>query len=471
MRLPSPPKPSSLRGLARLALLGAAFSAAALAPATLVAQVRVFNNGDSITFGIGASTPATRSYSPVLAGLLGNGYTVQRDGTGGATLLRRGQPSFFDTQGIQNTQQANPDVITVFLGTNDSKPGNWTYRDEFVADYVSLIDTFRALPANPRIFLCLPPPANAPSQNDVRGSVVANEVLPRILEAARARDVSVIDLHTPFLDNFRARLVDGIHPNDDGHRVIAEQMRDAIVEGRHLRPVPGSWQRAAVGGSGAFAGSDAQESAGGALVLYAGGGASVANGADAFRLLHQAVDGDAEVTARVTTLRAADPLTETRNEAVAGVTLREGLAPDARHISLLSTPGGVSLRWREGSGANTGVTTLTGVRAPVWLRLRRTGNSFTATYSTNGNDWRPVGTPRTLALAQTTQAGVLAASGQNEALVRARFEQVNVEDLTNSNPPPPPPNSSQGRPLGARSPWASEPGSPSFRGDREATSR
>lgn len=460
---------AALPRLARLVTgLGLAF--AATSPAS--AQVRVFQNGDSITFGIGASDPATRSYSPVLAGLLGNGYLVQRDGTGGATLLRRGQPSFFDTQGIQNTTQANPDIITIFLGTNDSKPGNWTHRDDFFGDYVSLIDTFRALPSAPRVFLCLPPPAEAPSANDVSGPVIANQVLPRILEVARARDLAIIDLHTPFLDNFRTRLVDGIHPGNDGHRDIAERMRDAIVDGRHLRPVPSPWQRVAVGGSGAFGGADAQESIGGALVLYAGGGAALSGGADGLRLLHQTVDGDAEVVARVTALRAADPLSQTRAEAVAGVTLREGLAPDARHFSVVSASGGVSIRWREGAGANTGTVTIAGVRPPVWLRVRRTGNTFAGAYSTNGSDWRPIGSPRGLALGAVTQAGVVAASGQNEALARARFEQVQVSDLANTNPPPPMTGgSSQGRPLGARGPWAFEPGAPGYRADREASAR
>ncbi len=472
MSLPPPNPFRSLREHARHALLGTGLLLALCAAAPAFGQVRVFSNGDSITFGIGATDIATRSYAPVLAGQLGPGYTVQRDGTGGATLLRRGQPSFFNTQGIRATSDANPDVITIFLGTNDSKPENWVYRDEFVGDYVSLIDTFRALPANPRIFIALPPPAAAPSPNDVSGRVIANEVLPRILEVARARDVAVVDLHTPFLDTFRVQLVDGIHPSDEGHRVIATAMRDAIVDGRHLRALPGPWQRSAVGGSPLHAGADAQEAPGGAIILY-GGGAGWTGGADGFRVAHVAVNGDAEVVARLTSLRAADPASETRAEAGAGVSFREGVGADARHFTLLSTPGGLSLRWREGAGANTGVVTLSGVRPPVWLRVRRTGNNFIASYSTNGtNDWRAVGSTRTLALAPVTQAGVVAASGQTDALARARFEQVNVADLANSGPPQPPPSApGGGRPLGARGPWAIDSGGGVYRGDREASSR
>ena len=61
-----------------------------------------------------------------------------------------------------------------------------------------------------------------------RGSVIANEVIPRILEAARQRGLRVIDLHTPFLDTLQSLFPDGIHPNDEGHRIIANRIRDAI---------------------------------------------------------------------------------------------------------------------------------------------------------------------------------------------------------------------------------------------------
>ena len=400
-----------------------------LAPAS-AQQVKIFANGDSITYGAGSSDGNVKSYAPILAGLLGTNYTVQRDGVSGATLLKKGQPSYFNTQGVQNTIQANPDIITILLGTNDSKPSNWVYRDEFVADYLSLIDTYRALPSGPDIYPCLPPPAEE-LPSDIRGSVIANEVIPRILEAARQRGLQVIDLHTPFLDTLQSLFPDGIHPNDEGHRIMATRIRDAIISGKSLRPLPGSWTRTDVGSVGHMGADAVDESS----VFYIwGGGSSISGNSDAFRFVHQSISGDFELVARVAVQRNVDPLVETRSDSVAGVMVREGTGVGARHVSVVATPGsGVSLRWRDAAGATGGVTTVSTLKQPVWVRLRRAGNTFTGYYSGNGSEWRQIGAPRTLTIADT-QAGLVANSGLPDELTQARFEQVQLLRTSPNDP-------------------------------------
>lgn len=433
-----------------------ALVAACAAAAPLRAQVKIFADGDSITYGAGSSDGMTKSYAPVLAGLLGGGYTVQRDGVSGATLLKKGTPSYFNTQGVVNTMQANPDIITILLGTNDSKPGNWIYRDEFVADYLSLIDTYRGLPSRPDVYPCLPPPAQELS-GDIRGSVIANEVIPRILEAARQRGLAVIDLHTPFLDTVGSLFPDGIHPNDEGHRIIANRIRDAILSGKALRPLPGGWNRSDVGEVGR-AGADAIDEAG---VFYVwGGGAAIGGTTDAFRFVHQSIGEDFELVARVAAQRNVDPLVETKADGAAGVMVREGTGANARHIAVLTTPGaGVSLRWRDAVGASEGVTTVATTKQPVWVKIRRAGNSYTGFYSGNGTDWRQIGATRTLALADA-QAGLAANSGLADQLTQARFEQV---QLTRTSPGDPA-SSGDPRPRQARRAWAFD-GAATYRSD------
>lgn len=428
------------------------------------AQVKVFANGDSITFGVGASDGGTRSYAPVLDDLLGPEFTVERDATGGATLLKRGQPSFFNTQGVANTVRANPDIIIVLLGTNDSKPSNWAYRDEFVGDYLELVDTYRAMPGEPDIYLCLPPPA-AELPNDIRGSVIANEVLPRILEVARQRNLRVVDLHTPFLDSLTSLFPDGIHPNDEGHRIVANRIRDAIVSGRALRPVPAPWSRTDVGSTGLL-GAEATDEAG---VLHVwGAGSGTAGVDDALRFVNQPQPGDVEVTARVAGIRNANPLSSTASAAAAGVMLRSGSSgASGRQISVLAgADGGVSLRWRDADGTVSGAATIANVRLPVWVRVRRIGNVVSGFYSTNGTDWRAVGAPRTLALVDV-RAGVAAFSGGPEELVQARMEQVQVSSL---NPDVPVPVGADGRRRDGRRGWANSPGGQTYRADYRETS-
>lgn len=449
---------SDIRDLSRRArcAFGAIISVLALAlPTTSSAQVKIFSDGDSITYGAGASDGMTKSYAPILAGLLGAGYTVQRDGVSGATLLKKGQPSYFNTQGVNNTIQANPDIITILLGTNDSKPGNWVYRDEFVADYLSLIDTYRSLPSAPDIYPCLPPPAEE-LPGDIRGSVIANEVIPRILEAARQRNLPVIDLHTPFLDTLRALFPDGIHPNDEGHRIIGTRIRDAIISGKVLRPLPGAWNRSDVGSVGHL-GADAVDENG--MIYVWGGGSAIGGTADAFRFVSQSLGGDVEVTARVLPQRNMDPLAETRPDSAAGVMIREGTGSGARHVSVMATPGsGVSLRWRDGAGASGGVTSITTPKQPIWVKLRRLGSVYTAFYSGNGVDWRQIGSPKTLGLGDT-QVGLAANSALPDELTQARFDQVQITRLSSDPAPVGDP-----RPRALRRPWAFD-GAETFRSD------
>lgn len=389
------------------------------------AQTQVFCNGDSITFGIDASDIAARSYAPVLGTLLGEAYRVERDGTGGATLLKKGQPSFWETGGITNTRAASPRIVTVLLGTNDSKRDNWANRDEFVGDYISLIDTFRSLPSAPDILVGIPPPAIA-SPNDVNGPTIANEVIPRILEAARRRGVKVVDLHSPFLDTFQDLFPDSVHPGDEGHRQIAGHFRDAILHGSSWTALPPRWQRVDLGTTGLL-GGDAVDQDDVHHIL--GAGAAIGGVADACRFISQHASGDIELTARYLGQRNLDPLAPERLDAFAGISIRESEAPTARKVALLVTPGrGLSLNWRAiGDMPGESLVALTELTMPVWLRLTRSGEVVTAYYSVDGVAWMEIASPLPLTLGGEAQIGLLAGAGEGAPLLtHARFDEVRL---------------------------------------------
>jgi len=416
--------PHLASSLLAIGLLGLATS--------LSAQIRVVSVGDSITDGAGASTPA-RAYAPVLAGLLGSGYSVQGEGKGGATLLSNGTLPYVDTETYTASIAANPHIVTILLGTNDSKAANRAIIDEFVGDYLALIDRYRALPAAPQVYLALPPPAIELGDTDISGAAVANEIIPLILEAARRRNLRVIDLNTPLSDPFQAFSADGVHPNDEGHRIIATQMRDAIVRGRSLRALPPPWERSTVGVG--LTGADALDPDNQLIVL--GAGVGVGGGADAFRFVARPASGDTEVAARFLGQSNMNPLSTTLGESSAGVMLRVGSDAGAPHVSVFATPqNGVSLRWRVAEGANTGIVTVASVRPPVWLRVRRVGDVFTGFYSGDGSEWIQLGQPLTLALPGNLLAGFAANSGAGNQLTRARFEPVNVAWGDDETPPP-----------------------------------
>ena len=47
------------------------------------------------------------------------------------------------TDAFINAQKFQPNVVIIKLGTNDSKPENWKYKDEFETDLEYMISTFQ----------------------------------------------------------------------------------------------------------------------------------------------------------------------------------------------------------------------------------------------------------------------------------------------------------------------------------------
>ena len=126
-------------------------------------------------------------------------------------------------------KEFNPDVVVIKLGTNDSKPQNWKYKDEFMTDAQQMIDELKALPARPYIYLAYPVKAMS-SAFDISDSVIVNGVIPMIRRLARKNKLKVIDLHSVFDGHPEWLISDGIHPNDKGAAVIAEEVKKAILE-------------------------------------------------------------------------------------------------------------------------------------------------------------------------------------------------------------------------------------------------
>ncbi len=154
------------------------------------------------------------SYPVQLRILMGDGYEIQNFGVSGTTLLKHGDYPIWDEVAFSDALTFEPDIVTILLGTNDSKPQNWVYKEEFVPDYTAMVDTFLSLGSNPQIYACLPPPAFS-SKYDINDSIIVNDIVPMIQQVADEKNLPVIDFYTHFLD--KADLsYDGIHPTQDG---------------------------------------------------------------------------------------------------------------------------------------------------------------------------------------------------------------------------------------------------------------
>ena len=177
-------------------------------------DIRVACLGNSITVGVGDHRDDPDTYPAQLDVLLGEGYNVQNFGVSGRTLLKHGDHPIWNEISFTELLNFKPDIITICLGTNDSKPWNWAYKDEFVPDYSAMIDTLRALDSNPEVYACLPTPSFS-DQYDIRDSIITADIIPMIRQAAEQKGVEIIDFNTPLMDQ-GALFPDGIHPDKDG---------------------------------------------------------------------------------------------------------------------------------------------------------------------------------------------------------------------------------------------------------------
>ncbi len=189
--------------------------------------IRLACIGNSITFGAGIQDRNTNSYPAQLGVMLGESWDVQNFGVSGATLLKKGDRPYWNQRAYKRALEFNPDVVVIKLGTNDTKPMNWKYKDEYVGDYIDLIEQFRKLKANPKIWICYPVPAY-PERWGISDKVITEEIMPLIDEIADKTGVPIIDLHKALSDKAEM-FPDLIHPNAEGAKLMAEAIRHALT--------------------------------------------------------------------------------------------------------------------------------------------------------------------------------------------------------------------------------------------------
>ena len=175
-----------------------------------------------------------------------------------------------------------------------------------------------------------------------------------------------------------------------------------------------AWTSADVGAVG-VAGSTAISSG---TYTVAGSGSDVWNAADAFRYVYQTLSGDGEIVAHVASEQ------NTSVWAKAGVMIRETTAPNSTYAFMLVTPAsGVAFQRRLTTGSNAVGTTVGGIAAPVWLRVKRVGSTFTGYRSSDGVAWTQVGSA-TVSMGTNVLIGLAVTSHNNAVTCTTVFDSV-----------------------------------------------
>ena len=188
--------------------------------------VRVACIGNSITFGAGIKNRSRDSYPSVLARMLGDNYWVKNFGVSARTMLNKGDHPYMNEPAYKNALAFNPNIVVIKLGTNDSKSFNWKYKAGFMKDAQNMINAFKGLPSQPKIYLCYPSKAYL-TGDGINDDIISKEIIPMIKKLAKKNNLSVIDLHTA-MDGMPELFPDRIHPNEKGAQVMAKAVYQSI---------------------------------------------------------------------------------------------------------------------------------------------------------------------------------------------------------------------------------------------------
>jgi endonuclease/exonuclease/phosphatase family metal-dependent hydrolase/regulation of enolase protein 1 (concanavalin A-like superfamily) len=195
--------------------------------------------------------------------------------------------------------------------------------------------------------------------------------------------------------------------------------------------VPAGWTSVDIGGVGATGTASGTTS----NLTVDGAGADIWNAADAFHFVYTTLTGDGTVVTQVAGEEYVADWTK------AGVMMRETLAPGARHAAMLVSPGkGLAFQRRVSAGGQSSSTAGGSGKAPYFVRLVRSGNTFTAARSLDGSNWTTVDT-ETIAMASAIYVGVAVSSHVAGTLATATFASTAVTPGpaggTVTAPPPP----------------------------------
>ncbi len=176
--------------------------------------------GNSITYGSGIKDKPRDSYPSQLARMLGCEYEVKNYGFSGRTLLQKADHPYMKEKMFLDAINWMPDIVVIMLGSNDSKPYNWRYKEDYQKDYLKIIESFDTLNSNPDLYLVAPVPVFKECC-DISDDVVKNEIYPLVKKIAEEKNLLFIDLYTPII-GMGDMFPDGVHPNAAGSGEMAK---------------------------------------------------------------------------------------------------------------------------------------------------------------------------------------------------------------------------------------------------------
>ncbi len=162
--------------------------------------------------------------------------------------------------------------------------------------------------------------------------------------------------------------------------------------------------------------------------LMSAAGTDIWGTGDQFRFAYKQLSGNGSITMRV------DSIGNTNVWAKAGPMIRESLETGAKNAYFAVTPGsGVSFQWRSAASGASANSQTTGVVAPYWVRITRTGNNFKAERSADGKTWTQQGTDAAILMTNNAYIGIAVTSHDPAQTTLAELSNVSTTGTVTGN--------------------------------------
>lgn len=196
-------------------------------------QVRMAMVGNSITYGSALPSPSTQNYTVQLDNMLSQVYgdtvEIRNYGVSGRTMLQNSGNSIWGEIKFRQAVEFVPDVCVILLGTNDSRPDYWDpYGDEFLDDYLAMIDTFQFRNPDTKFIVCYPPPVFPDAPYTHSNETIENEIIPLIDSVVTMTGATLMDFHYVFSDSIHL-FPDKLHPDSTGAGYMAQMLFDTLI--------------------------------------------------------------------------------------------------------------------------------------------------------------------------------------------------------------------------------------------------
>jgi IPT/TIG domain len=198
------------------------------------------------------------------------------------------------------------------------------------------------------------------------------------------------------------------------------------VQSLAVLTLPSGWSDGDVGAVG-VAGTASYASD---VFTVQGAGAQIYGTADAFNFAYQPLSGDGTIVARLVSVQGGS------SYVAAGVMIRETLSAGSTNAKTAdwASFGGIYFDMRASTGGSTAEPGVVNVTLPHWVKVSRSGSTFSSYASADGVSWVQVGTSQTITMGQTVYVGLAVTSGSTTGLATATFDKVSVSSVSTPAP-------------------------------------